>query len=156
VAAAFVVDSSVVVDMLAPPPTGSPSDSLLRALAWPDPIELFAPDLLLLEAANVLRKLTLRKALTGKAADRSLKRLLQLPIVTVPSGAILEAAWRLRGSMALYDAAYAALAGSLEIPLVTLDRRLARGCAPVKVEAYLVDDPRLEAVLDSLEPPPSE
>lgn len=53
----FVVDASVVVEFLAPGRLGSAADRFITGLAWPEPVELFAPDLMLLEVANTLRKL---------------------------------------------------------------------------------------------------
>ncbi len=39
-------------------------------------------------------------------------------------GPLAEAAWALRGSITFYDALYAALAATLDLPLWTTNRRL--------------------------------
>jgi predicted nucleic acid-binding protein len=150
--AAFVVDASVVVEFLAPGKHGAVADRFIGGLAWDEPLELFAPDLLLLEVANVLRRLASSKAISSQAADRAVTRLPQLAIAMVATGALLEEAWTFRRHMTVYDGAYAGLARSLDRPLVTTDRRLVRACAAASVEALPVDDPALADLLDSLEP----
>lgn len=151
-AAGFVVDASVVVEFLAPGRYGEPADRIIGALAWPEPLELFAPDLLLLETANALRRLATANRLSSAAADRAVSHLPKLAIATVASGALLEAAWSLRDVMTVYDGAYAGLARALDRPLVTCDRKLVRACAAEGIEAFVVDQPELAALLDALEP----
>ena len=150
-AAGFVVDASVVVEFLAPGRHGDAADRFIGGLAWDEPLELFAPDLLLLEAANVFRRLADAKALSHAAADRAVGRLPQLAITMVASGALLEEAWSLRRRMTVYDGAYAGLSRSLDRPLVTTDRRLVRACATAAIEAFTVDQPELARLLDSME-----
>jgi len=150
VAVGFVIDASVVVEFLAPGPS-SAADRLIKGLSWDDPIELFAPDLLLLEAANALRRLAGAKALSQTAADRAVGRLPQIAITMIASGVLLEEAWSLRRQMTVYDGAYAGLARSLERPLVTLDRRLVRACRSAEIEAFGLDQPELASILDALE-----
>jgi predicted nucleic acid-binding protein len=52
--------------------------------------------------------------------------LAELPIRRYPLIHLLERIWQLRGRLTAYDAAYVALAEALEVPIVTIDRRLAR------------------------------
>ena len=47
-----------------------------------------------------------------------------------PLKALTTRAWALRESVTCYDACYVALAELLDVPLVTLDRRLARAPGP--------------------------
>jgi predicted nucleic acid-binding protein len=148
--AAFVVDASVVVEFLAPGKHGAAADRFIGGLAWDEPLELFAPDLILLEVANALRRLTDAKALSPAAADRAVHRLPQLAIAMVATGALLEEAWSLRRRMTIYDGAYAGLARALDRPLVTADKRLARACGTARIEAFMVDQPELVTVLDAL------
>jgi len=151
VTASFVIDASVVVEFLAPGRHGDAADRILGGLAWPTPLELIAPDLLLLEVAEAMRKLALRKAISVAAADRSVSSLSQLAIGTIASGALLVEAWTLRDHMTLYDASYAALARALERPLVTVDRKLLRACSDVEIEAFAADDAGLSRILTALE-----
>lgn len=150
--AGFVVDASVVVEFLAPGRYGPAADRFIGGLAWPDPIELFAPDLLLLEVANAMRRLVHAKAVSDASADRSIERLPRLAIALVASGVLLETAWSLRKRMAVYDGAYAGLARALGRPLVTADAKLVRACASAGIEAFRVDQKELGVVLDALEP----
>lgn len=147
----FVLDASVLVEFLVPGRWGRSADRFVGALAWPTPIELFAPDLIFLEVGNALRKLALRKALSDRRAGRLVPRVPELAIATVSSTALLSPAWSLRRHMTMYDASYAALARSLDCPLVTTDRRLVSACAKAGVRAYHADEPELGRLLDALE-----
>lgn len=149
--ASFVIDASVVVEFLAPGRHGEAADRVLGGLAWPIPLELIAPDLLLLEVAEAMRKLALKKAVSAEAAARSVSSLAQLAIGTIASGALLAEAWTLRDHMTVYDASYAALARALDRPLVTVDRKLLRACAHADIEAFAADDAGFGRILVALE-----
>jgi predicted nucleic acid-binding protein len=151
VAGTFVVDASVVVEFLAPGQWGQPADRLIGGLAWPTPLDLFAPDVIFLEVANALRKLSLAKLVSDRRADRLVEHLPELAIATVGSAPLLRTAWSYRKRMTLYDASYVALARALDCPLVTTDTPLARACASFGIPAHRVDDPELAITLDALE-----
>jgi predicted nucleic acid-binding protein len=87
---------------------------------------LAAPELLPFEAANVLRRLELGGQLAAETAALAHRDLLDLAVQLWPYATLGAAAWRLRGSLTLYDAPYVALASQLDAPMVTLDQRLAR------------------------------
>lgn len=150
--ATFVVDASVVVEFLAPGRRTTEAHRFMGSLAWPEPLELFAPDLLLLEVANALRKLALAGFVPQAVASRQVARLPGLAIATVSSAALLPGAWALRQNMTVFDASYATLARDLSCPLVTTDAKLARACRSADIRAYEVDDRELDAILTSLEP----
>lgn len=61
-------------------------------------------------------------AIRGLIALPGLRRFAHAPL--------LARAWELRDNISTYDASYVALAGALDIPLVTADRRLARAAEP--------------------------
>ena len=151
-AAGFVVDASVVVEFFAPGRHGASADRLIGGLAWREPIELFAPDLLLLEVANAMRGLALARAVSDAAAERTIERLPKLAVALVASGVLLEAAWSLRKRMTVYDGAYAGLARALGRPLVSTDAKLVRACGSAGIEAFRVDQKELVTLLDNLEP----
>jgi predicted nucleic acid-binding protein len=94
---------------------------------------LAAPELLPFETANVLRRLELGGQLTRETAALAHGDLLDLAVQLWPYTALAAGAWRLRGSLTLYDAAYVALAAELDVPLVTLDQRLARTASSCQV-----------------------
>lgn len=87
---------------------------------------LAAPELLPFEAANVLRRLELSGLLAAETAALAHRDLLDLAVQLWPYATVAAGAWRLRGGLTLYDAAYVALAAQVDVPLVTLDQRLAR------------------------------
>jgi predicted nucleic acid-binding protein len=82
---------------------------------------LHAPALIDFEVGSALRSLNDRRRFVEAAEDLRAMRL-----VRHPGEPLLPRMWELRGHLTAYDAAYVALAEALEVPLVTLDRRLAR------------------------------
>lgn len=120
-----VADASVVVAML----TTLGSDGEWAEARLSDEA-LAAPHLMPVEAANILR----RGALTGEISDdvASLAHagLLALPVELFPYEPLGDRIWDLRASVTAYDAWYVALAEELDVPLATLDVRLARANGP--------------------------
>lgn len=147
-----MVDASVVVEFLAPGRLGAAADRFMRSLSWPEPVELFAPDLFLLEVANTLRKLAVAGYIPQTVAAGLAARLPELAVATVGSAVLLSGAWALRQNMTVFDASYAALARELSCPLVTTDAKLARACRSAEIRAFEVDDLELETILTMLEP----
>lgn len=125
-----VVDASVVVEYLVDLGLGQQASSLFAGLVDPESgLELWAPDLVYAESASALRKLVLHRAISAKAGEKALDRLLRLPLAATGTAALMPAVWRLRGRVTPYDACYVALARRLNAPLVTADERLARAFA---------------------------
>lgn len=149
--ATFVVDASVVVEFLAPGELTAAATRFMSGLRWREPMALIAPDLLFLEAASALDRLSRRQQLSGKGADRAVARLSQLPLGAVPTAGLLQDAWKLRKNSSIYDASYLALARGLELPLVTADRRLAKAARSARIKALEVDGRELKTLLDALE-----
>lgn len=87
--------------------------------------ELSAPALLLFECSNVIRRHELGDLISPDHAAQAHADLLDLPIEFFPYEALAQRVWQLRHNLTSYDAAYVALAEALEVPLITLDRRLA-------------------------------
>ena len=117
----LVLDASALAAVLTGAPDAGPAvagATVGSALA--------APELLPFEAANVLRRLELGGQLTAETAALAHRDLLDLAVQLWPYATVAAGAWRLRGSLTLYDASYVALASQLGVPLVTLDQRLAR------------------------------
>jgi predicted nucleic acid-binding protein len=148
--AAFVLDASVLVEFLTPGSYEDAADRLMSGIGWREPLALFAPDLILLEATNAFRKLEMRNAISQRAASRAVSQLAQLAIATVASSALFEKAWLLRKRLTVYDAVYVVLARGLELPLVTADRRLARTARGAGVRAYPLDARELSSLLEVL------
>ena len=85
-----------------------------------------APNLVLVEAANVLRRLERTNELTRGEATAAHRDLLAIDIVLLPFSPFADRVWELRRTMTCYDAWYVAVAETSRLPLATLDRRLSR------------------------------
>ncbi len=98
---------------------------------------LHVPHIFEVEVMNVLRRYALNGALSAERAHLALDRLFAMRVTRYPHTALLPRIWELKENVAAYDAAYVALAETLEAPLVTRDERLSR--APgirAEVELY--------------------
>lgn len=91
---------------------------------------LVAPHLALVEATNILRRLELHGELSRLEAGAAARDLLQLDLGLLPFAPFAERVWELRSNVTSYDAWYVAVAEELELPLATLDRRLAAADGP--------------------------
>jgi predicted nucleic acid-binding protein len=120
-----IVDSSTVVAaIVAAGPDGVWAEELVARHA------LYAPELVLVEATNVLRRLELTNRITTPEAIAAQGDLMQLEIELFPYEPFADRIWELRRSVTSYDAWYVALAEELEFPLATLDDRLRKSHGP--------------------------
>jgi predicted nucleic acid-binding protein len=117
----IVVDASVLAAALAD--AGSDGERARDSLVGK---VLFAPELIDLEVASVLRRATRTGQLSQRRAHQALADLGELRLTRAPHGPLLGRAWELRVRLTPYDAVYIALAEALDVSLVTADRRLAR------------------------------
>jgi predicted nucleic acid-binding protein len=91
---------------------------------------LVAPHLILVEATNILRRLELDGQLGRLEARAAAQDLLQLDLALVPFAPFAERIWELRANVTSHDAWYVAVAEQCDLPLATLDQRLARATGP--------------------------
>ncbi len=91
---------------------------------------LAAPHLVLVEATNVFRRLELAGRLSRLEAGAAARDVALLDLELLPFAPFAERAWQLRGNLTSYDAWYVAVAEVLELPLATLDQRLASASGP--------------------------
>lgn len=91
---------------------------------------LVAPHLILVEATNILRRLELEGQLGRLEARAAAQDLLQLDLALVPFTPFAERIWELRANVTSHDAWYVAVAEQCDLPLATLDQRLARATGP--------------------------
>ena len=91
---------------------------------------LIAPHLALVEATNILRRFELEGRLGRMEAGAAARDLLLFDLELVPFPPFAERAWELRANVTSYDAWYVAVAEQLDLPLATLDGRLARATGP--------------------------
>jgi predicted nucleic acid-binding protein len=87
---------------------------------------LHAPALIDLEVLSVLRRSRAGGDLDDRRAELALQDLLDLPMTRYTHSAFLRRVWELRHNATPYDAAYIALAESLDCPFITADRSLAK------------------------------
>jgi predicted nucleic acid-binding protein len=124
-----VVDASALAAYLA----GGQHAELVRGRLLDSPDGLWAPHLIDAEVGHVLRRATFADELPARTARAALEDLAELPMRRVGHVGLLERAWALRNNVSFYDGLYVALAEILDLPLVTLDGRLA-GAAGVRAE----------------------
>lgn len=121
----IVVDASVLVAL---------TSDVGRIGQWAErflPDEsLVAPDLALVEATNILRRLELAGKLERLEAAEAASDLHDLPIELLPFAPFAARVWELRANITSYDALYVAIAECLDMPLATLDRKLANSPGP--------------------------
>ncbi len=92
--------------------------------------ELAAPEILLAETTNILRRLELGGEIDPLHADWAQESLLQLNIQLFPYLPFADRIWALRQNVTSYDAWYVAVAEALGCPLATLDKKLASASGP--------------------------
>jgi predicted nucleic acid-binding protein len=87
---------------------------------------LHVPHLFEVEVMNVLRRYALNGDLSAERARLAMNRLSAMRVTRYPHTALLPRMWELRGNVTAYDAAYIALAETLEALLITRDERLSK------------------------------
>lgn len=121
----IVLDSSAAVEwLLGLPLADEVADRVLSADS------VHAPALLDVEVAHVVRRYAASGQITAQTGERALSALSELDAVRYTHELLLPLIWRLRNSLTAYDAAFVALAAVLDVPLVTLDARIARAPWP--------------------------
>ncbi len=116
----IVLDSSAVVEWLLGLPL---ADAVGARILAAD--SLHAPALMDIEVAQVMRRYTAAKEIAADTGERALKVLRDLDLNRYTHESLLTTIWKLRHNLTAYDAAFVALAGVLDAPLITLDRRIA-------------------------------
>ena len=116
-----VVDASVLVEFLAEGEHHGAAELAIRSERW-----LWVPTLIDAEVGQALRRQVRKEEITPLVASRAFADLSRLPLQRIPPDALIERAWQLRENVTFYDALYVALAEELGVPLLTLDRHLAR------------------------------
>jgi len=117
-----VVDASALVEYLA----GGEHADAVRVRLLRGANRLWAPHLVDAEVGHVLRRGLLAGELSDRFAREALEDLADLPLRRAAHVGLLGRAWALRKNVSFYDGLYVALAERLDLPLITLDVRLAR------------------------------
>jgi predicted nucleic acid-binding protein len=127
----YVVDASVGIKLFVEEEFSEKAHALFSHLAADPPAELYVPDLFYIECTNILLKYTRRfgRSLADSQADVADIGLLSLRSTSTADlmeDALLFAAEK---KLSAYDACYAILALSLDIPLLTVDEQLSKTIA---------------------------
>lgn len=117
----IVVDASILASAL-----GDDRSDGERARRRLGGERLFAPQLIDLEVASVWRRAARAGRLGRRRAGQALTDLAELPLARAPHQPFMSRIWELHDNLTPYDAAYVALAETLEALLLTADGRLAR------------------------------
>ena len=120
-----VIDASVAVAAVAD--SGAAGDWAGQVIAAG---ALVAPQLMLVEATNILRRLERARRLTRSESTAAQRDLLSLDVDLAPFHPFAARVWALRHDLTSYDAWYVAVAEGLSLPLATLDGRLVRANGP--------------------------
>ncbi len=116
----IVVAAAVVIELLLRTAAGRQLED--RVLLADE--TLHTPHLLDLEVTQVLRRYARAALLSVARGTEALRDLLDLPLHRYPHDLFLPRIWELGDNVTAYDAAYLALAESLDAPLLTRDARL--------------------------------
>ena len=116
-----VVDATVLTAALV---DSGPAGRWAETIVGAEP--LIAPELVLVETANVLRRLELARDISVLEAAGAHRDLVRLDLELFPYTPFADRVWELRHNLTSYDAWYVALAEAFDYPLVTLDRKLSR------------------------------
>jgi predicted nucleic acid-binding protein len=91
---------------------------------------LHAPELILVEATNILRRLERAGKITHLEAAAAHRDHMNLDVAVYAFAPVAERVWELRHTLTSYDAWYVAVAEALDLPFATLDARLADASGP--------------------------
>ena len=119
----IVLDASAAVAVLLE--ADHNAAGIRRRISQPDE-SLHVPYLFDVEVLQVLRRHNLSGVLASERAQLALSRLRSTRLTRYPHAPFWPRIWELRDGLTAYDAAYVALAETLDAPLVTKDARLAR------------------------------
>lgn len=121
----FVVDASVLVAALVDSgPAGQWAESIIERGT------IAAPELVLVETANVLRRLERAKQISSLEANSAHRDAVCLDLDLFPYEPFAPRIWALCENLTSYDAWYVAVAEALGCPLATLDVRLSHASGP--------------------------
>lgn len=130
-----VLDASALVELVVQGRHRAGADRILDAYRAPRGLAMVSAAHALVEATNALRRLVRQGNLEASQGERATLWLANLGLTLDASAPRLTRVWELRDRMSAYDAAYAAAAEAIGIPLISADRRLIDACHQVGIEA---------------------
>lgn len=116
----LVVDTSAILDAIA---AYEAAPGLVARLS--NDGDLHAPHLIDIEFLHALRGMMMRDEITAERTTDARTDFAETALIRYPHEPLSDRIWELRHNLSAYDAAFVALAETLEAPLVTCDARLA-------------------------------
>lgn len=117
-----VIDASALVELLGDFTYGERVQQRLRDTRMHAPAHLDA------EVLSALGRLNRAGTIDAIDVEAGLNRLAHLPVQRHDLDSLILGAWARRADIRLLDALYVELASQLRMPLLTVDRKLARVC----------------------------
>jgi predicted nucleic acid-binding protein len=117
----MVLDASAAIEWLLQTTAGQ----LIQSRIYSSFESLHAPHLLDVEVGQTVRRLVREGTVSAQRGEQAILDLLNLRVTRYPHFVLLTRIWQLRHNLTAYDAAYMALAETLQATLVTRDARLA-------------------------------
>lgn len=136
---AVLLDASVLVELITLGRHADAADRLLEHLQRNQQVEIITAAHGLIEVLSALRRLNLAGAIDDESATTARTWLRGLDLRLDPTGPRIEQTWALRQTMTAYDAAYAAAASGLGLPLISVDRPLLSACQASGIPAVHLD-----------------
>ncbi|MBU1071519.1 type II toxin-antitoxin system VapC family toxin [Patescibacteria group bacterium] len=122
-----VIDSSAILSYLLPDESPPKKISHTFQLYQQNKLNLIAPELLKIEVGNTLKTAILQKRLQPKLAKQILKQFLLLPIrYTYQINYLATLNLTIKHNLSFYDALYLHLSQINQVPLITIDKKLAK------------------------------
>ncbi len=122
----IVIDASVLANVVG----DDGNDGQRARLEFRNAGDVAAPDLADVETVAVLRKRWIAGTVSDQRFAAAVDDLEQLEIDRYPALRFMRRAYELRSNVAVYDAAYVALAETLACELLTADQHLANASGP--------------------------
>jgi predicted nucleic acid-binding protein len=138
----LVVDASALVELVIAGRHRRGADVLLARYATAPGITLVSAAHGLIESVSTIRRMVQRGDLTAGAGLTAVDWLCQFDLMLDATAPRARRIWSLRERMSAYDAAYAAVAEAVDVPLITVDERLLAACEAAEIPAMSLDDLR--------------
>lgn len=136
----LVLDASALVELVIDGRHRRGAEALLERYGAERSLVLVSAAHGLIEAISAIRRLTQRGALTSDQGSAAVEWVTELDLALDATAPRARRIWELRERMSAYDAAYAAAGEAFEVPLVTVDDRLRRGCLDAGIAALHLDE----------------
>jgi predicted nucleic acid-binding protein len=117
----IVVDASAILAIL----INAPTAAILRRRMFAQGHKLHAPHLIDIEVVRVIRRWFLTGEMQLDRAQEAIALFQLMPIERYSHEILLDRIWQHRANLTAYDAAYVALAETLDTIVLTVDAKLA-------------------------------